>query len=172
MKFDVYGGYEIYRKPNRLGIFDKSFWQRVCQQETHLPDACGCYIFVLQNGHNIIPWYVGKTEKNTFRNECFQATKINYYNDALISRHGKPLLFLVARVTASGKKFSKPTTSGYRDIEYLESMLIGIALERNSNLLNVKKTKLLREMVVPGVINSPQAAPVQAVRDLKNALGL
>ena len=39
-------------------------------------------------------------------------------------------------------------------------------------LMNVKKTKMLREMVVPGVINSPQAPPTLRVRDLKNALGL
>jgi hypothetical protein len=38
--------------------------------------------------------------------------------------------------------------------------------------MNVKKTKMLREMVVPGVINSPQAPPTLRVRDLKNALGL
>ena len=62
--------------------------------------------------------------------------------------------------------------TGYADVEFLESMLIGIALEQNSQLANARKTKLLREMRVPGVINSPHAAPTLPVRDLRNALGL
>jgi hypothetical protein len=172
MKFDVYGGYEIVRKTNRHGEFDKHFWEQVTAEDKDLPDACGCYVFALQNGDNIVAWYVGKTEKRTFRNECFQATKINYYNECLIDHHGRPLLFLLPRLTDSGRKFSKPTSSGYRDIDFLKTMLIGMALERNFNLLNVKKTKLLREMIVPGVINSPQARPTGPVLNLRNALEL
>ena len=38
------------------------------------PAACGCYVFALKNGGNIIAWYVGKTERMTFEKECFQAT--------------------------------------------------------------------------------------------------
>ena len=119
MKFDVYGGFEIERKPNRHGLFDKTFWKQVSQQDERLPHACGCYVFALQNGSNIVAWYVGKTERRTFEHECFQATKINYYNDLLIDRKGTPLLFLLPRLTGSETKFSKPTRSGYRDIESL-----------------------------------------------------
>ena len=60
----------------------------------------------------------------------------------------------------------------YRDVEFLETLLIATALERNKDLTNIKKTKLLREMIVPGVINSPQARPTMAVRDLRNPVGL
>jgi hypothetical protein len=76
------------------------------------------------------------------------------------------------RATGTGKKFSKPTNAGYRDIDFLQTLLIGMALERNDNLLNVRDTKLLREMVAPGVINSPRARPTGPVVDLRNALGL
>jgi hypothetical protein len=172
MNFDVCGGFEIARKPNRHGVFDKAFWDQVRMYDASLPDACGCYIFAMKNGSNIVAWYVGKTEKNRFQNECFQATKINYYNDVLASRNGTPLLFFLPRKTGSGKQFSKPTKVGYRDIEFLETMLIGIALERNSALMNVKKTKLLREMHVPGIINSSIGHPSTAVADLRNALGV
>jgi hypothetical protein len=58
-----------------------------------------------------------------------------------------------------------------RDIDFLETMLIGMALERNKDLLNARKTKLLREMIVPGIINTPQARPTGPVIDLRNALG-
>jgi hypothetical protein len=172
MRFDIYGGYEIERKANRLGLFDDTFWDRVSEEENDLPWACGCYVFALQNGHNIRPWYVGKTERRTFEKECFQSGKINIYNEVLVDRNGTPLLFLLPRLTRSGTKFSAPSKSGYRDIEFLETMLIGMALERNAELANIRKTKLLREMRVPGVINSPQARPKASVVDLRNALGL
>lgn len=172
MKFAVYGGFEISRKDNRHGMFDKDFWKSVSEEEEGLPEACGCYLFALRNGHNFMTWYVGKTERRTFESECFQATKINYYNDVLVDHNGKPALFLLPRLTPSGRKFSKPTTTGYRDIDFLETLLIGMALKRNSNLMNIQKTKLLREMRVPGVINSPQARPTRPVSNLRNALGL
>jgi hypothetical protein len=92
-------------------------------------------------------------------------------NDILIERNGMPLLFLLPRIT-NRNKLCKPTIWRYGDIEFLETMLIGISLEENPELANVKKTKNLREMRVPGVINSPQAAPTLPVRDLRNALGL
>jgi hypothetical protein len=137
-----------------------------------LPDACGCYIFAMQNGKNIVAWYVGKTEKQTFYKECFGATKINYYNEILLEHNGTPLLFLLPRLTNAGIKFARPTVCRYPDVDFLEKLLISRALERNPELVNRKATKLLREMVVPGVINSPRGAPPRSVLDLQNALGL
>jgi hypothetical protein len=51
-------------------------------------------------------------------------------------------------------------------------MLIGIALERNIGLMNVKKTGLLRELIVPGVVNTPPGPPSRQILDLQNALGI
>jgi hypothetical protein len=86
VRFAVYGGFEIDRKPNRHGIFDRAFWDQVEAAREALSEACGCYVFALRNGDNIVAWYVGKTERKTFKHECFQATKINYYNEALIDQ--------------------------------------------------------------------------------------
>lgn len=172
MNFEVYGGFPIPRKDNWHGDFNKSFWGAVKKKDSDLPNACGCYVFALEHGSNIVAWYVGKTEKRTFQQECFHATKTNYYNEVLVDHSGTPLLFLLPRLTASKEKFSKPTIGRYRDVEFLETLLIGMALDRNKDLTNIKKTTLLREMIVPGIINSPQARPTTAVRDLRNALGL
>lgn len=57
-------------------------------------------------------------------------------------------------------------------MDFLETMLIGPTLERNPKLLNIKKTKLLREMKVPAVMNSPRARATREVRELKKALGV
>jgi hypothetical protein len=171
MRFDVYY-VEVDRKQNRHGIFGKELRRKLEAENENLPGACGCYIFALQNGDNVTPWYVGKTEKRSFEHECWGPTQINYYNEVLVDRNGKPLMFLLPKLTGSGRKFSKPSHNGHRDIDFLESMLIGLALEKNSQLLNVKKTALLREMRVPGVINSPQARPTIEVVHLRNTLGL
>ncbi len=174
MRFDIRGEFAIDRQPpeHLHGIFNKSFWARVGAEDDCLPGACGCYVFALKNGTNVLPWYVGKTEKATFQKECFQATKINYYNDVLLRHKGQALLFLIPRLTAAGNKYSKPTSGKYRDVDFLETMLIGLAYERNRDLVNVKKTKFLREMVVPGVINTPPGSPSVAVTKLRKTLGL
>ena len=107
MNFDVYR-FEIDRKENRHGIFGKDFWTKVENENNELVSACGCYIFALQHGENVVPWYVGKTEKRTFEKECCGAAQINYYNEVLVDHSGNPFLFLLPRLTGSGKKFSKP----------------------------------------------------------------
>lgn len=171
MIYDVFGGFELPRKPNRLGEYERSFWDQVENEKSGLSRACGCYIFALKNGANLKPWYVGKAEKQPFYKECFSPAKRLIFNEIIIDRNGTPQLFFLPRMTPQ-KKLCKPTVWRHRDIEFLETMLIGIALEQNEKLANVKKTTLLREIRVPGVINSPQAAPTLAVRDLRNALGL
>ena len=41
-------------------------------------------------------------------------------------------------------------------ISFLETLLIGASIDKNSKLLNIQKTKFLKEMVVPGFFNSPK----------------
>ena len=171
MNYDVYGGFEVRRNRHRQGDYDASFWGLIEEAKEGLSGACGCYIFALKNGNNLKPWYVGKAERQPFARECFSVSKKLIYNNILIENNGSPLLFLLPRTTPKNS-FCKPTRRVYRDIEFLETMLIGMALEQNPKLANVKKTKLLREMKVPGVINSAQAAPTLPVRSLRNALGL
>jgi hypothetical protein len=171
MRFDVYGGFKIDRRPNRLGMFGKDFWKQVSDLDEGLPGACGCYIFALKYRANIVAWYIGKTEKDTFKTECFQPTKINYFNEVLRAHGGTPLLFFLPRLTRTGR-FSRPIESGYRDVDFLETLLIGLALERNAALMNVRKSKLLREMIVPGIMNSPPGSSTAPVLALRNALGM
>jgi hypothetical protein len=175
MIFAVYGGFELpksFCKHVQIDKKDKkSFWDGVERTQTNLSAACGCYIFAMQFVGNIEAWYVGKTEKQTFKNECFELQKKVIYNDIMQNHAGTGLIYLIPKLT-NAEKFSKPRQNGHYDIEFLETMLIGIALKRNSELANNKKTKLLKEMVVPGVLNTPPGGPALPVRDLKNALGL
>jgi hypothetical protein len=170
MPFKVSGPFPIKREGVAIA-FGKNelaaFWEQVEETER---GACGCYVFALQNGDNIVPWYVGKAEKATFEHRCFDPRHLVLYSLATRDRKGKPLLFLLSRRTPT-ERFSKPGTK-MRDIMFLENMLIGMALRRNPDLLNVQQTSMLKEMVVPGVINTPQGKPTGAETQLRQALGI
>ncbi len=169
MKYDIYGPFLI----DRVGrLVDKSakstraFWSSIEEEVEGLSTAVGCYVFCIGTK----PWYVGLAEKQTFRKECFQPHKINAFNSALNKRKGKPYLVFLSKLTKKGR-FAKPGINGHKATRFLEDLLIGMALINNSSLENIKGTKLMKELVVPGIINTPQGKAKKAsVQFLKQAL--
>lgn len=175
MKFVVYGPFEV---PRSNGLVDtaaaskKKLWDAVRARVPSLPDACGCYIFVIKAKRGTLPWYVGLTTKRTFKGEALGPHQVNHYNHALGQKVGvKPQLFFLAKSTPSGR-FAKPSSNSHKDIEFLETLMFGVALKRNPKLRNAKSTKLLKNLVVPGVINSPRRSPTIPERAMKVAFGL
>ncbi len=174
MKYTVHGPFEIHKQKN--GLVDRSsqakneFWDRAREEDGSLPSACGCYLFAVRAAKGIRPWYVGLAERQSFEGECFSSHKLTIYNDVLADRKGTPLLFLVAKRT-TGNKFSRPSKKRHRSSRFLESMLIGIVLDKNSRLMNIQKTKFLKEMSVPQVINSPQRRPTGPESKFKKTIG-
>lgn len=171
MKYEIFGPYEVPRD-DHLTSRDtkkrKKFWNEVNEDVENLPDACGCYMIVIRNK----AWYVGMAEKQTFKQECFQPHKIVQYDSALGKAKGVPYLILLARMTPSGY-FASPSKNGYKDIASLEQLLIGAAIDRNPKLCNIKDTKVLREMKVPGFLNSGRGqARSDAVQEFKKAIGV
>ncbi|HXM41216.1 MAG TPA: hypothetical protein VN924_08185 [Bryobacteraceae bacterium] len=117
-------------------------------------------------------WYVGRAERQAFKHECFALHKILQYNDALQTVAGPLRLILLAKTTPK-KRFAKTSQRGHRDIRFLENILIGSALRRNPKLQNIKGTKLLKEMRVPGVLNSGRGqGRSKVIQELKKALGI
>ena len=171
MNFLTYGEFPIARNGNLVAhkpVDRRAFWNQVDEKVPGLSDACGCYIFITRNH----AWYVGMAERQSFKKECFSAHKIIQYNEALGEVGGKPSLLLLPKMTP-GKHFAKPAKRGHADIRMLESLLIGTAITRNPKLRNVKGTKLLKSMNVPGFLNSGQGqARSKAVQQFKKALGL
>jgi hypothetical protein len=55
-------------------------------------------------------------------------------------------------------------------IDFLETYLIGIAIGANEELLNKRDTKLYREVVFPGFLNSPSGNPAGGANRLKESL--
>lgn len=176
MKFSVHGPFELPRKKNGLIDTDaaskKTFWATVETEIADLPDACGCYIFVVKAKRGALPWYVGRTTKRNFKNEALGSHQINHYNQAVANKIGiKAQLFFLSKLTPT-RRFAKSSGNSHSDIEFLETLMFGIGLNRNQQLRNSKNTKFLKNLVVPSILNSPQRKPTISEKTLKEALGL
>lgn len=169
MQFSVHGPFELPRNGHlvaRTPTDRNHFWDQVDAAVDGLSNARGCYVFTV----GVRAWYVGLAEKQTFRNECFRSHKITIYNESMQSIQGRPRLLFIPLMTNSGT-FARRNNS--KAIHMLENMLIGMAIQRNSDLMNVSQTKFLRQMCVPGVINTgPGQARSNSVQKLKKALGI
>ena len=180
MNFKVYGPFTVPRNDHGLISTDpadkRGFWDEVEETAEGLSGACGCYVFGLgPPGGGSLPWYVGRTKgTNGLVGECFQAHKINHYNNAIARyQRARPQLTLIAKVTPTTEAFAKPNANGHLDVEQFEDFLIGVAYAKNQELMNVEGTTFLRDVVIQGVLNSPgRGRPTQAATDLKRLLGL
>lgn len=173
MNFEIFGPFKIERKSKRV---DKAalpaFWEKVDEQMPGLSAACGCYMFATSAGGGFTPWYIGKAEKRSFADECFDYHKRDIYDDVLAERKGTPVLFLVAKMTGTKNRCAQPGKNGYREVEYVESLLIGTALKKNAGLMNIKKTGFAKNLIVPGLMNTPRGEGRKpSVRDFCRAIG-
>ena len=174
MKFHVEGPFEL---PRANGLIDSScaakrkYWDNIEADSPGLPDACGCYVFTVIASRGSLPWYVGKVEKRTFREESLAHHKLTHFNTVISDRSkGKPVLFFLPQVTATTGKYSKSKSSKSPAIRELESWLIGMALNRNEKLRNVAGTKWPGQLKVTGFLNNRKSkgGPAKKLRDLFN----
>ena len=176
MRFQVKGPFELDKDGRRLIIDTPAsagdFWDWVEEYEPGLPDACGCYIFAISAGKGSLPWYVGKAERQSFRQESFASGKIVKYNGALHQRErGKPALFFLPQVTPQGKYRKPKRGEGKRPaIQKLELLLIDMALTRNPDLKNKVNTIWKERLTVDGFLNA-RKHKVGPAGDLLTLLG-
>ena len=156
--FHPYGPFPLPKSATKRRIDKDSqgdFWLSIDTKYNDLSYAVGCYIFsIRRRGGGWLPWYVGRTNKN-FRKECFYGHKLEHFNSALDENSGTPLLTLIAKLTPGGN-FANPSNR-QMDVEFLEKHLIALAIRCNPELKNKKDTRFLREIVVPGILNTPSA---------------
>lgn len=140
------------------------------EEHEGLADGCGCYVVAASGGNGTLPHYVGRTTAASFREECSRHHVINHFNEVIAGKPKlRPKLFLVAKLTPKGR-FAKPSKSGHADILFLESYLIGLALDRNSSLRNQKQTKYLRDLHVEGLLNTTPGKPSPSASALRTLL--
>ena len=168
MHYGVFGPYRLARDGalvSRSAEDRRALWHLMEADAPGLSEACGCYVFSIRRR----AWEVGMGGGQPFCQEGFASDKINQYNYALQRVSGDPLLHVIAKLTPTGR-FASPAAGGYRDIEFLESMLIGMALRQNEDLQNVSGTRFLREMKVPGILRTEKGegnlGPVKSLRDV------
>ena len=176
MRYEVFGAFDVPRKQSRVGRLTvdfsakalRSFWDSVERVRSGLRSGAGCYLFAVRAGKGIRPWYVGQS-KVAFNRECFAPHKQTIYREVMDdTEKGTPVLFLIARVTPSGR-LSKQVPE--EEANFVEQRLISDATNANPQLKNSHNTKLVKTLVIPGVLNSPRGAPSEAVKCLKAALG-
>jgi hypothetical protein len=168
IEFDTYGPFQLPRVNGGIDrTKQKLFWDSIERSYPGLPGAAGCYIFAIRAGHGFTPWYVGKTEKRSFTGETWQPHKLVYYGDVTHNyKRGKPVLFLMAKLTTGRGKFAKPTKNKFGSVTSLELMVIQACLQKNDKLLNQRETKYLRRLQVPGYLNDRAGALTKAAKSL------
>jgi hypothetical protein len=171
MHFEVYGPFVLPRGGRhvlRSALDRRAYWESVDDKVPGLSAACGCYVFTVRGK----VWYVGLAERQTFKNECYIPHKVLAYNEALQIVSGTCSLIFIPKITLKGR-FARPTVGKIKAVQLLEDMLLGLAISRNPKLTNIKGTKFPKNMVVPGIINTPQGtARSLSVQALKKALGV
>ncbi|PEQ14502.1 hypothetical protein B2G71_02675 [Novosphingobium sp. PC22D] len=175
MRYEVYGPFWAPRaEAEASGLALRHFWDEIENMVPGLPKAIGIYIFSTCHGTNYTPWYVGKTNaKAGFRGEIFHEHKLNHYVSAGQQKRGYPAIHLLAKVEPRRRNFCRASQRSGREIDELETVMIGMALRANPDVRNSKKTWFNKTCQVPGIIgDSITGRPPEAVTSLRNALDL
>ena len=175
MQYEVYGPFWSPRAQTEAdGEALRAFWDEIQEMVPGLPRAIGFYVFSTCHGEKFTPWYVGKTNAKTgIRGEIFQDHKLNHYVSASERKRGYPAIHLIAKVEPVRGNYFKASKRSGREIDELETVMIGMALRANPNVRNSKKTWFNRTCQVPGIIDdSLTGRPTEAVATLRNTLKL
>lgn len=138
-----------------------SFWATGASQYAQKQ---GCYVFALRAGRGYTPWYVGKTKRQNFQNECFGPYQLGKYNQAMFSHNGKPVMFFVA---AGGNK----KVLAKEIVREMEHFLTEQGHYENPDILNKTNTKH-PEWGIKGVIRSSQGQPNVNAKAFARMMGL
>lgn len=149
-------------------VDDVAFWKIAEQKEPGIKGAKGAYIFALRRSKGYIPFYVGKTN-NSFGQETLQSHKLLHYSNCINDECGSPVIVFIAARTETGR-FS--VNNNDKLFQWLETYLINLALTRNSELLNTAKTKFIREIKIPDLLNSEKGISTKESRILKQMLAV
>lgn len=150
----------------------KKFWEKVEERQVELSDAIGCYIFALAGPQGVKAWYIGMTQKRTFKGEIYQPHKLEIYNGILVKKgRAKPVIYLLPQLTPKTRKFVAMKARIRRSPKILENLLIGAALGRNRKLVNKQQTRYARNLYVPGFLNERPGKRSKAASDLNQMLG-
>ena len=190
MNFEVYGPFELNAESDGgfSGWIDQpeinAFWDEVRKKYENLGNACGVYMFCVEGKQKgkgkttNLPWYVGKAEKLTFKQECFNHRNQLSYNKVIsqIYREVTAINFyFVARHNRDGE-FSAPAKKDdgtvYEGVRFAERLFMQKSLAANNHLLNIQDLKDARGTHIRNILNWPVRGRDDYSADaLKRSLG-
>jgi len=172
-RYDSFGPFKLERvdgKVTRAAL--KKFWaERKADSEGGLCGAVGVYVIAVQSrvGGEFKPWYVGRTDRLGFEDR-FYGHELLFRKILDEAKRGQLFIFLLGMRSPSGRVFRKVSRRDISHNDWLESTVIGSALSKNSNLLNVSKTKKLKTLILPGLLNTPRGRLTEEASALKKML--
>ncbi len=177
--FENFGPFELPRNQLKSRVLHESlpeFWSKTVNSSPlgrpGLSHAKGCYIFAMKAARGFKPWYVGQTNRQSFEKEACQDHKLAQKYNPVIERYksGTPVIFLIARMTPTRGDFS--TRVSAREAKWLESHLISLAMEANTNLTNKRDHPIWAQINVPGLVNDKSRNLSQTTEHLHRLLNI
>jgi hypothetical protein len=175
MYYQPFGPFDVPRPIGEAGDrWHSKFWSNVEIYWQGLSEANGVYVFSMRHGSKSVPWYIGKTcSERGFSREAFQPHKLRIYKEVTKGRKGFPQLHLIAKVEPTRENFCRYSERSRRQIDQLETYMIGMGLTRNPEMQNDKKTSFHRSLEIKGVIGPRyKGARTKDARTLRRVLGL
>ena len=177
--YEIFGPFELplAAADGALDISPRAperFWAEVNGRESGLGEAYGCFVFSVR-GHNWrqeLPWYVGRAERRPFLASCLDEARTAIYSEVLAQvPHVAACLHLISRMTPGGR-FSKLPPDAHGEIGFIESLLVGAALGRNSRLSLDQEQARTPALSIPGLLNPQKQRLTIDARALRSVLGL
>jgi hypothetical protein len=139
----------------------KGFWEG---NALDVAKKQGIYVFCMKAAKGYRPVYVGKATKS-FKQEIFQPHKLNRYAQEFADgSKGTPCFFFIAPGGAQ-KKVSSSLC------DEVETFFIQLAVQKNPNLANDKKTKLA-DWTIKGLVRSSVKKPPANAAAFRKMIGL
>lgn len=177
MNFEVFGPYLFKTKTIIKSEHVAALREEIAESEcgSVLSTAPGCYVFGVKSSGapRVIPWYVGKAERQPVIKEATNGQHLQLYNEIFDNyKNGHPALYFLPSTTPKGKATALADPGGSKPaIEFLEDWLIATCLKANAGLWNVKKTRMLRELYVRGIFNPSKGDLNASAASFKKCIG-
>ena len=166
MEFSVKGPFDIKKErvgKGRYRLLFEDFWSS-SSAIAKISEERGVYVFAAKTGRGYAPLYVGKATKS-FGKEAFNPTNKHKYSDAMLKyERCRPVMFFVTPPERRGKV-------NVTAIDEVETFLIQTAYNKNSEIQNVKKTRMPSWSIRGTVRNEKRGAPKSAI-EFRKAIGL
>lgn len=175
VSFDIFGPFDLPEtnllSSEKAATDFSELWTQVEARRSGLKSAYGCFLFVSLHRGRTLPWVVGGSPETPFVEACVTAPMRRRYRKVLTRfPDATPQLMLLPY---SGKldAFDKPKGSKRMEFWFMKTLLTGLCMNRNADLLDSDRSSYRRCTAAGEVIQARQKSTIDH-RALRSALGL